>query len=110
MYFGTIKMMSKHCWSCMHVDDNTESKDTLDVEQNVAERVRPLRIAAIWQQETLCVLEMQEIEWMALDDTEYGNTEDVTCCEILRLELLYLIPQRRMLMMHAIVKTTVNDI
>ena len=42
MYFGTIKMMSMHCRSCNHVDNNAESNDILDVEKNVAERVRPL--------------------------------------------------------------------
>ena len=38
MYFSTIKMMSMHHRSCMLVDDNAESNNTLDVE-NVAERV-----------------------------------------------------------------------
>ena len=47
------------------VDDNTESSDTLDAEENVAE------------QEVLCVLQMQEMEWMFLDDIEYDNIEDV---------------------------------
>ena len=64
--------MSRHRRSC-----NAESNDTLDVEQNVAERVRPLRIAAIRHQEALCVLQIQEMEWMSWDDIEYGNIEDV---------------------------------
>ena len=76
MYFGTIKMNSMHCRSCKLVDDNAESNDTQDVE-NVAERVRPLRIAVIQQQQALCVLQMQKIEWMSLDDIKYDNIEDV---------------------------------
>ena len=47
MYFGTIKMMSKNCQSCRRVDDNAVNNDISDVEK-VTERVRPLRIAAIW--------------------------------------------------------------
>ena len=78
MCFGTIKMMSKHRRSCNHVDDNTVSSDTLcGVEENVAERVRPLLIAAIRQQEAVCVLQMQEMEWMSLDNIEYDNIKDV---------------------------------
>ena len=77
MYFGTIKMMSMHRRSCKHVDDNADSNDTLDLEENVAERVRPFRIASIRQQEVLCVLQMQEMERMSLHDIEYDNIEDV---------------------------------
>ena len=47
MYFATIKMILMHHRFCKHVHDNAESNDTLDVEENVAERVRPLRIAVI---------------------------------------------------------------
>ena len=52
----------------MLVDDNAESSNTLDVE-NVAERV-----ISRW---TLCILQMQKIEWMSLDDINYDNIEDV---------------------------------
>ena len=31
----------------------------------------------IAEQEALCVLQMQKMEWMSLDDTEYDNIEDV---------------------------------
>ena len=76
MYFGTIKMMSIRRRSCKLVDDNAKSNDKLDVE-NVPERVRPPRIAVIQQQKVLCVLQMQKIEWVPLDDTNYNNIEDV---------------------------------
>ena len=77
MHFGTIKMISIHRQSCKRVDDNTESNGTLDVVENVAERVRPLPIAGIRQQEVLCILQMREMEWMSLDDIKYDNIEDV---------------------------------
>ena len=54
-----------------------ESNDTLGVEENVAERVRPLQIAAIRQQETLCFLKMQDMPWMSSDNIKYDNAEDV---------------------------------
>ena len=47
--------MSMHRQPCKDVDNNAESNNTLDVEKNVAERVRPLRIAAMQQQEALCL-------------------------------------------------------
>ena len=47
MYFGTIKVMPMHCRLFKHVDDNAESNETLDVEENVTERVRPLQIGTI---------------------------------------------------------------
>ena len=53
-----------------------EGNDTLDVEENVAQRVRPLQIAAIRQQEALCFLQMQDMPRMSLDDIEYDNVED----------------------------------
>ena len=87
MYFGTIKMMSRHRRSC-----NVESNDTLDVEENVAERLRPLRIAAIRQQEVLCVLQIQEMEWMFLDDIEYGNIEDVLVAKDPEVKILLFDP------------------
>ena len=46
MYFGTIKMMSMHRRSCKGADNNTENNDKSDVEENVGERVKPLRIDA----------------------------------------------------------------
>ena len=61
-------MMSNNFQSCRRVDDNAESNDPSDVE-NVAKRVRLLQTAAIRQREALCVLWMQEMEWISLDDT-----------------------------------------
>ena len=66
--------MKMHCQSCKtHFYNNT-----LDVEENIAERVRWLGIAAIQQQEALCVLQMQEMEWICLDEIEYNNIKDVS--------------------------------
>lgn len=62
---------------CKHVEDKAESSNTLDVGENIAEIVIPLRIASIRQQKTLCVLQMQEMEWMYMDGIEYNNIEDV---------------------------------
>ena len=67
MYFGTVKMMSNHHQYCRRVDNNAKNNDTSDVE-NVAERVRALRIVALRQREILCVFWMQEWNggvWMA---------------------------------------------
>ena len=69
-------MMSHHRQPCRHVDYNAKSNDVSDV-GDVAEMVKPLCIAAIRQREVLCVLRMQEKEWMFLDDIKYDNIEDV---------------------------------
>ena len=69
-------MMSHHRQSCRHVDYNAKSNDASDV-GDVAETVKQLCIAAIRQREVLCVLWMQEKEWMFLDDIKYDNIEDV---------------------------------
>ena len=77
MYFGTIKVMSVHRRSCSDGND-AKSEKASDAEESVAtERVRPLRIAAIRQREALCVMQMQEMEWMSLDGIEYGDLEAI---------------------------------
>ena len=77
MYFGTIKAMSVHRRSCSD-DNDAKSEEASDAEEGVAsERVRHLRMGAIRQREALCVMQMQEMEWMSLDDIEYGDLEGI---------------------------------
>ena len=33
-------------------------------------RLRPQRVAARWQKEPLCTFQLQELEWMELDDVD----------------------------------------
>ena len=109
LYFGTIKMMSNHRQSCRGIDDSVENNDASDVEK-VTERVRPLRIAAIRQQKALCVLRMQQIEWISLDDIECGNKEDVPAVKNPVVANPLFDATRRMLLTQEIMKTIMNDI
>ena len=61
LYFGTIKANTLHKASCRVTEVRTE---------NVTERVRPMRIAARRQRELLCVMALQEMEWVSMDDVD----------------------------------------
>ena len=41
-------------------------------------RVRPQRVAARRQNELLCLLEMQEMEWLPIDEVEIENVGDIS--------------------------------
>ena len=43
----------------------------------IPRRVRPMRIAAVRQREALCVMQMQDMEWVSLDDIEDPELEGV---------------------------------
>ena len=48
------------------------------VDKIVLKKVRPKRVAARRQQELLCVMASQEVEWHAIDDVEFeANVEDI---------------------------------
>ena len=65
---GCVSIRSKLCRSCSD-DNDAKSEEASDAEESVAtKRVRPLRVAAIRQREPLCVMQMQEMEWMSLDE------------------------------------------
>ena len=68
LYFGTIKPNTLHKASCRVTEVRTE---------NVTERVRPMRIAARRQRELLCVMALQEMEWVSMDDVEGFDIENV---------------------------------
>ena len=76
MYFCTVKAMPVHRRSCS--DDNDAKSEEASDSCVATERVRPLRIAAIRQREALCVMQMQEMEWMSLDDIAYDDLECIS--------------------------------
>ena len=48
------------------------------VDKIVPKMARPQNTAACHQQELLCVMAFQELEWHAVDDVEFeGNVEDI---------------------------------
>merc|ERR1711964_369317 len=62
-YFGTITTKDKHKHAC------TTSWHTEEA-QAPAIRVRPVRVAARRGGELLCVMRLQELEWIAAEDVD----------------------------------------
>ena len=53
-------------------------KESSAVEKIVPKKVGPQKVAAPRQQDLLCVMIFQELEWYAVDDVEFeGNVENI---------------------------------
>ena len=61
LYFLSLKAKSLHEASCRVIKGRIE---------NTTEHVRPLRVAARWQRELLCVMAFQEMEWASMDEAD----------------------------------------
>ena len=61
LYFSSLKPKSLHGTSFRATEGRIE---------NTRERVRPLRFAARWQREMLCVMAFQEMEWFSMDEND----------------------------------------
>ena len=72
LYFGSIKSNQQHSAVC-------RMNESSAVEKIVPKKVRPQRVAARRQQELLCVMAFQELEWHEIDDVEFeGNVEEIS--------------------------------
>ena len=87
LYSGTIKSINKHQKDCVasrrasRVSGGSGASNSNEVEEEedalIPRRVRPMRIAAVRQREALCVMQMQDMEWVSLDDIEDPELEGV---------------------------------
>ena len=67
MLFGTITLLNLHEKNC----DDSFIIDSAHIQR----KARPLRIAARRTNEILCLMQQQELEWMAIDEVEMGEIE-----------------------------------
>ena len=67
MLFGTITLLNLH-------EKNCDASFLID-SAHITRKARPLRIAARRSNEVLCLMKQQELEWMAIDEVEMGETE-----------------------------------
>ena len=61
LYSSSLKAKSLHEASCRVTEGHIE---------NTTEHVGPLRVAARWQRELLCVMVFQEMEWASMDEVD----------------------------------------
>ena len=71
LYFGSIKSRQYHSAFC-------RTKDSLPVgNRTEARKVRPQRVAARRQNELLCAMAFQELEWHAINDVDFDDESDI---------------------------------
>ena len=76
LYFEIIKSNQQHSAVC-------RINESSAVDKIVPKKVRPQRVAARRQQELLCVMAFQELEWHEIDDVEFeGNVEEIVTLNI----------------------------
>ena len=71
-YFASITRRASHQAACER--GSVEVPKDLPVEPV---RIRPIRVAARRQKELLCVMGMQEMEWLAIDEVDVDSVDDI---------------------------------
>ena len=69
--FGSIKSKQNHSSYCR----TKESRAVGDEQYGGTRKVRPQRVAARCQKELLCAMAFQELDWHAVDDVDFDDTE-----------------------------------